>query len=364
MSEFVYQSKTVKVGNRPKSTISKVRQFWLGIAVSVISLAGVVFVIEPDQILVPIRSELWERLLLGGLFIALYMVLRAVRWRYLLNNSAPLGKVFHIQNIGYMLTQLLPFRVGDAARAVLIGQSTPASTSQGFSTMVVERLLDILLMVFLLPLIVTQVTAVPDWLQSTARLSGFLAGLGMLVLVVLAGKRPLARQLAAKILNPLPIRNQSTWLDRLDDLLAGLNVLTRWRTGLTVACLSVLTWIPIILAYAQIMQAVHLQPTAAMAIFVMVAGAFSVAAPSSPGQIGVFHAGVTAAMALLGQPVAPSASLAVLYHAVNFSVMGVLGLTGLIFVNVRFGRILAGSRPFSGNRAANIYVSKHKDEHR
>ena len=353
MREFVYQPKTVQVENRPKSTISKGRQFWLGIAVSVISLAGVVFVIEPDQILASIRSALWERLLLGGLFIALYMVLRAVRWRYLLNNAVPVGKVFHIQNIGYMLTQLLPFRVGDAARAVLIGQSTPASTSQGFSTMVVERLLDMLLMVFLLPLVVTQVTAVPDWLQSTARLSGVLAGLGMLALVILAGKRPLARQFATKFLNLLPIRNQSTWLDRLDDLLAGLNVLTHWRTGLTLAGLSVLTWAPIILAYVQIMQAVHLQPTATMAVFVMVAGAFSVAAPSSPGQIGVFHAGVTTAMALLGQPAAPSASLAVLYHAVNFGVMILLGTISLIFINVDLGRILAASRSLATKQTPN-----------
>ncbi len=344
MNETVSQVKTPAAKKRATLSVAKRRHVWLGIGVSLISLVAIFQIVDPDQILPALRPARLESLVMGGVFMVAYMLLRAIRWRYLLGNSAPFPTVFHAQNIGYMLTQLLPFRLGDVARAVLIGQATTLSVSHGFSTMVVERLLDILLMVLLLPLVVTEMTAVPDWLQNTAQLSGALAGLGLLAFIILAGKQPLTRQIAARILRFLPIQNPSAWMDRLDKLLAGLNVLTRWQTGVTIAILSGLVWIPIILAYGQIMKAVHLQPTVTMAIFVMVVGAFSVAAPSSPGQIGVFHAGVAAAMTLLGQPAAQSVSLAILYHAINFSVMVFLGVIGLSFLRVDFSHIWAAHR--------------------
>lgn len=170
-------------------------------------------IMNPDQILPPLRAAELKHLIMGGLFIFMYIFLRAVRWRYLLNNSPSFSTVFHAQNIGYMLTQLLPFRLGDVARAALVGQSTALSVSQGFSTMVVERFLDMLLMVLLLPLVVMEGTAVPEWLQNTARVSGDLAGLGMLVLIIFAGRRLWASQFAARILRFLPIQNTSAWVN-------------------------------------------------------------------------------------------------------------------------------------------------------
>ena len=82
----------------------------------------------------------------------------------------------------------------------------------------------------------------------------------------------------------------------------------------------------------------------------MIAGAFAVAAPSSPGQIGVFHMGVIAAMTALGQPGDTAASLAILYHALNFLVMVLLGSVGLFVVNVSWQRLTASLGMNFGSR--------------
>ena len=94
---------------------------------------------------------------LAILALLAFMILRAVRWRFMLNSGreaagrTPYRQVFHVQNIGYMLNNLLPFRLGDVARAVLIGNVPPVTISQGLSTMVAERVLDLLFMVVLFP---------------------------------------------------------------------------------------------------------------------------------------------------------------------------------------------------------------------
>ncbi len=71
----------------------------------------------------------------------------------------------------------------------------------------------------------------------------------------------------------------------------------------------------------------------------MIVGAFAVAAPSSPGQIGVFHMGVIAAMTLLGMSAETAASLAILYHAINFGIMVLFGIMGLFIANVPLTRL-------------------------
>ena len=126
-------------------------QFWLGMLVSVACLAAIFIVIDPREIWLALQDAHLGYLVLSTVGILSFMAIRAVRWRFMLNNTVPWGQVFHIQNIGYMLTYLLPFRLGDLARAVLIGNVPPVTLPQGLSTMVVERVLDLLFIVTLLP---------------------------------------------------------------------------------------------------------------------------------------------------------------------------------------------------------------------
>jgi uncharacterized membrane protein YbhN (UPF0104 family) len=164
-------------------------------------------------------------------------------------------------------------------------------------------------------------------------------------MIVAANQRPRAGRLIGRLLTRLTFLDAAAWTRRADDILAGLNSLTRMRAGLVLLALSILTWLPIILAYYAGMLAVNLQPTLAMAGFVVCAAALSITAPSSPGQVGVFHAGVTFALVqILGQPQSESASFAFLYHALNFILMVVLGVIGVYGTSATLGALLASTR--------------------
>ena len=325
---------------------NKRRQFWLGMLLSVACLAAIFFFIRPADIVNAIRTAQYGYLGLTVLGILLFMIFRAVRWRYMLRNQVSWPQVFHVQNIGYMLTMILPFRIGDVARAVLIGSVPPVTLAGGVSTMVVERVLDLLFIVTLLPFTLAGSRRLPEWMQETALASGIVAVAAIVVLIIAANQRPLAGRVAARLLGPISFLNSERWLRRLDDLLAGLSSLTRFKDSLILIGLSLLVWLPIVLAYHSGLLAVNLEPSLAMTGFVMCAAAFSVAAPSSPGQVGVFHAGVIAALQFLGQPQAESASFAFLYHAINTVTMIMLGLVGLTSTGATFGHVVASAQRF------------------
>lgn len=329
-------------------------QVWLGVLIGLASLAAVfIFYARPGDILENLSHVNAGYLLLGAFGIAAFLFLRAIRWRFMLNNSVSYSQVFHIQNIGYMLTQLLPLRLGDVARAVLIGNVPPVTITQGISTMVVERLLDMLFIVVLLPFTLSGITALPDWMRSFALVSGFAAIGGIVVLIVAANQRERAlRFIDSLFVRFVPFVNREAWIRRIDGLLVGLKSLTTWRDGFILTALSILIWIPVILAYYSIMQAVGLEPTWVMAGFVVCAAAFSVAVPSTPGQAGPYHFAVITALQLYGQPAVESASFAFLYHIANIVIMVLFGIVGILGTGVTFRNVLSSAQSFVSRQRA------------
>lgn len=327
-------------------------QLWVGLLVGVACLIAVfAFYARPGEIVEILRHVHLGYLALGVLGIVVFLVIRAVRWRFMLDNAIPYAPVFHIQNIGYMLTQLLPLRLGDVARAILIGNVPPVTIAQGISTMVVERLLDMLFIVVLLPFTLSGITTLPDWMRSFALVSGFVAIAGIIVLVIAANQRQRATSIANQLLaRLLPFLNRETWVRRFDDLLIGLKSLTSWRDGLTLIFLSIAVWIPVIAAYYFIIRAVGLEPTWVMAGFVVCAAAFSVAVPSTPGQAGPYHFAVITALQLYGQPAPQSAAFAFLYHFLNIIVMVIFGIIGILGTGVTFRNVIASAQSFTSRR--------------
>lgn len=327
-------------------------QLWVGTAVGLACLAIVfIFFAKPGDIIANLRHVHPGYLLLGALGVVVFLLIRAVRWRFMLDNAPPYGQVFHIQNIGYMLTQLLPLRLGDVARAILIGNVPPVTIAQGISTMVVERLLDMLFIVVLLPFTLSGIPSLPEWMRSFALVSGFAAIGGIIVLIIAANQRERAARFADWVLRRfLPFLNRATWVQRVDELLLGLKSLTSLRDGLILILLSVLVWLPVIAAYYFTMRAVGLTPSWVLTGFVVCAAAFSVAVPSTPGQAGPYHVAVIAALQLAGQPATESASFAFLYHVMNIVVMVIMGLLGILGTGVTFRHVLASARSFAGRR--------------
>ncbi len=321
-------------------------QFWLGIVISAACLGAIFLFIDPAQVGNALRQAQYGYLVLTVVWLTLYLWLRAIRWNFMLGNEINTDRVFHLQNIGFMMTQLLPLRIGDPARAVLVGSEKKLTIGQGLSTMVVERVLDMLAIVVLLPFTLTQVDALPAWMRSGALISGYLAIAGIAVIVLAANFRPKVHAIITAILDRIPFLNTTTWATQIDNLLAGLHTLTSLRSGAKLIILSILPWIPVLLAYQSTLWAANISPTLLQTGFIVCATALSIAAPSSPGQVGVFHAAATVSATALGFSESDAVIFAFLYHAINFSLTVLLGIIALSQTQSSFANVLKQTRRF------------------
>ena len=129
------------------------RLSWLGLAVSLLAVAGVVWWAsrqDPPE-LPSSGSELAA--LIGA--IALYglaTVVRAERWqRLLVDERAVPARVdtYALTCVGYMGNNVLPARAGDAIRTVLMAPRAGTSMRTVVGTLVAERVLDIVVLVVL-----------------------------------------------------------------------------------------------------------------------------------------------------------------------------------------------------------------------
>ncbi len=84
-------------------------------------------------------------------FTALNFFIRAIRWRFMLASVKKicLRSLFNSTVIGFSISYTLPGRIGEIARPVILGLKEKISRSYAFGTVVMERILDILSVLFL-----------------------------------------------------------------------------------------------------------------------------------------------------------------------------------------------------------------------
>ena len=68
---------------------------------------------------------------------------RALRWRIMLEDRLSTARLFWITNIGYLLNNVLPLRLGEVGRVYLVTRRSTVGMMQGLSSVVVERLVDV-----------------------------------------------------------------------------------------------------------------------------------------------------------------------------------------------------------------------------
>jgi hypothetical protein len=105
--------------------------------------------------------------LAGGALIVVVIAIFAVRWRVLLPNrpDVPVRFVFCYLMIGYMVNAIIPLRLGDLVRAYLLGRRHGIAVSTTLSTVVVERIFDVVAIV-IIGLLISTVLALPPLVES------------------------------------------------------------------------------------------------------------------------------------------------------------------------------------------------------
>ena len=319
------------------------RQTWLGLLVSVAALVAV-FAVTDVRAMVAALSNLSAGVLLGALALFVLSIgLRALAWRVLLGGRVAWWSAFLALNVGYLVNNVIPLRAGEAARAVLIAPKARVPFWHAVSTVMVERLLDVVLLAAMLVGSLPWVLDLPQARQASQAFGG-VALLALVGLVLLARwRRAVGGFLEARVAPRLGkrLRRFVGWALHFLD---GLEALARPFSFLAVLGLMVLSWAVQVLAYGMTLRALVPQANLWWAAFALGSVGMGVAVPSAPGGLGVMEGVLVFVLSALG--VAPSLALAyaLAMHAIYYLITISLGVVGVQVYGTSLSSLLARAK--------------------
>lgn len=286
---------------------------------------------DPAEVWSHIRGADFGLLLLAVAVTTATFPVRAIRWRYLLEpvqDAAPFRSRFAAVCIGFMTNNLLP-RVGEFARAYAYGKQEPITATTAFATLVVERLLDAIAILFLLLLALAGFPGeeLPPELATGIRLVCLLLGaivLGALLLLGAPGRSTGAARWFGRRF--LPERLADGFVNLIEGFARGLEALRGWRLILPALAWSLVVWTLQSLSFWIGFIAFDIRLGFDAALFTNASVAFASLVPT-PGFFGTFHAASRIALSdIYGVAEAPALGFAFGWHLGSFLPITLMGL--------------------------------------
>lgn len=253
---------------------------------------------------------------------------RVARWRQMLAIENPTISCRQCAGpfmAGFALNNVLPFRLGDVARAFGFSQQLRVSPTLTLSTLVVERLLDLMLILLLLGVAI-EVSGI-----GVSRLLGVSA----LVLILMASGTLLLLLFPRLLtgLMHLGVRLLVRWLPRVGARVAPeveqierlLGKLAKRNTAVGLLLWSVLAWGAeggVYWCLAKGLSALAVTEASWLALPV---GTLATLIPSTPGYVGTFDYFTMQAMHLSGNDIMTSAAYALLVHLILWLPVTLIG---------------------------------------
>jgi len=304
--------------------VRKSAQWIIGLAISVLAFALAFRSANPAQVGQSLREANYIFMLPAVGLICAGLFLRAASWRVILGGQIPYWRVFDAMNEGYLLNNLLPFRLGELGRAYLVSRGHGLKVTHVLSSVVVERLIDLLMVIVMLAAFLPLIVGLA-WARSAAVASAII-GVGALTgLVVLARNRLRVLRLARWGLSRAAWLSADKWEGRTRAFLDGLGALQDTRRSLEVAFWSGGAWATAGLGAWLLLRAFVASATPAMGFFAITILGLGLTVPSAPGAVGVFEAAVVAALSVYGVDNSLALSFALVFHVTYFALTTTLG---------------------------------------
>jgi uncharacterized membrane protein YbhN (UPF0104 family) len=266
----------------------------------------------------------YSMIALSVLFYLVSMAMRTLAWRMMLGEGLSFWQVLGALNEGYLLNNVLPLRMGEIGRAVLVGKKPGLTIPGALSSIMVERLFDVALALSLFLGLLPYAAGLEGIGQNSA--FAFLFLILALLVVVLAWWNP-------------------AWFDWIIARLPGGRQLwqplwLRFREGLqqfrsgrrfVLSLLFMLTsWLLAGFEYWFMLKAVIPEAELLWAFFMLTVTLIGVAVPSLPGYIGVFEAAGVVALSVFNVPASQALVATLLLHGMVYLVASSIGLVALL----------------------------------
>lgn len=299
----------------------------------------------------------------AALVIVISFMLRAVRWQIILL-SAKRVRFWEAHNpmmIGFMMNCVLPGRVGELARPILLRKQSMVPFTTGLATVAAERVFDLILLIALFAFVLATVPIDPELNMTFGKyqlnrdtLEMIATGMLRICLVFIIGiilvTIDYTRSLIQKTILRIPqllsfgsVAVKQKIHDRLavplagiiDNIASGFSLVRYPKSIALIGMLSLIIWLLAAFSYyimALGCPGIDLSYLELAAVMVIVA--FFIALPSVPGFWGLWEAGGVFAMALFGVPGKEAAGFTLANHALQMLPVILVGLIAAIVTGV------------------------------
>ena len=290
-------------------------------SVSLVALAAVVWwATKQESPHIPTGADTLAWIAAG---LALYVVatlVRAERWHQILDHTGVNAKrsdCFALTTVGYMGNNVLPARAGEALRVVLLSPRCDASKRTLISSIVAERVLDVIALLTIFVVTVYGVLSTADVLPTDRPL--LVTGIGILLI--------LAAAVAIWVLRKHHVFERiRDWLRPLADSPRAL--VSRW--GLVLLAGTFLLWTIEASVYWTVGRAIDMEISMSGALYLVALTNFVAALPAAPGSIGTFDAAVAWGIHRLGATGSVAVSYVILIRFVLYVPITIVGLVVLV----------------------------------
>lgn len=319
--------------------------FWLSVALAVILLYLSLKDLDWVSFFYTLKDAQYGFLPCVLAWSSLSYLLRALRWRVLLEAEKPISirESFFANMSGYLGNNILPLRAGEFVRAAYAKRIANISISFALSSGLSERLMDVCALILLGTLALSTSGITTGVIQQTLQAMTVTAGMGTIFLLALPVLRPLIEQIAAWV--PfVPPQQKDKIFQTLEKLLDGFQALMHPKRAVSFGAYTVLIWLMDGLGTVFLAYVLRISLTLSQSFLLLAGLGLSSAIPSTPGYVGIYQ---FVAVTVLGSfQISSSAAVALILFAqvCNWLVIGGWGLAALL--SISGSKRLVDQKPF------------------
>jgi len=305
--------------------------FAIGIAISAIFLFLILRKVEFEKLYIALQTANYYWLIPNIIFVVLAMYQRAERWKWMMLPIARIdyGKLLSATCVGFMANNVLPLRLGEFVRAYSLSkQDIRVTKSASLATIFIERMVfDLLALLLILSgiLAVAPIKIIEG--DNKYAILGVLliAVIGLLFALAVVSRPEGAGRLMTKYLFFLPAFLKDKIGDTVVKFSRGLLFLKNWKYTFWVSLHTILIWLAMGISNIFVFYAFGFDLPVYASYILLIIVSISILIPSSPGFIGVYHAGVVFTLSRFGIDASNAVSCALVLHAAQFFPITLMG---------------------------------------
>jgi uncharacterized protein (TIRG00374 family) len=301
-----------------------------GIAISVIFMGLLFRNINFGELVAALKGANYWWLAPNIVMVMFAMYQRAYRWKFMLRpvKEVRFDKLLAATCIGFMANNVLPLRLGEFVRAYSLAyQDRGVSKSASLATIFVERMvfdLVALLLIFGAVLSFARVS-VPDEMKAGIYMAILVALSGLALVLYLALRPTQAGEKMIRYLFFLPDRVKDTIKTIVVKFSTGLEFMIQAKASSWVSVQTLLIWLLMGASNYFVFVAFGFDLPLEASYFLLVVVSISILVPSSPGFVGVYHAGTVFTLTQYGIGKEEALSFALVLHAAQYIPITLMG---------------------------------------